>query len=159
MTSSARTKANQQNARASTGPRSWAGKARASLNARRHGLGIPIRSDPGHAPKIDFLARSLAGPDASAEILCHAHGVAEAHIEVERVRERHQQILERYDQRVSELGPKPLTETSISMLSDLISELRVLDRYQERALSRRNRAAVSFDTVRLLAASAVPIQS
>lgn len=41
MSSERRSRANRQNARASTGPRTAAGKARSSRNARTHGLNTP----------------------------------------------------------------------------------------------------------------------
>jgi hypothetical protein len=38
-------------------------------------------------------------------------------------------------------------EKAALILSDRLAELRTLDRYEQRALSRRNRATVVFDTV------------
>lgn len=42
MTSVRKSAANRRNARSSTGPRTAAGKAMASLNARKHGLNTPV---------------------------------------------------------------------------------------------------------------------
>ena len=44
MTSARKLEANRRNARASTGPRTAAGKARAAQNARRHGLSLAAAS-------------------------------------------------------------------------------------------------------------------
>lgn len=74
MSSEARRRANQSNAQRSTGPRSAKGKARASRNALRHGLNIPVRADP--------VVRALANEIAAA---LHAAGLAQA--EAERVGE------------------------------------------------------------------------
>lgn len=45
MTSLKKLAANRRNAQSSTGPRTAAGKAAASLNARRHGLNTPVPDD------------------------------------------------------------------------------------------------------------------
>ena len=42
MTSAAQHEANRSNARASTGPRTTAGRAISARNARRHGLNLPV---------------------------------------------------------------------------------------------------------------------
>ena len=54
--------ANRRNARASTGPRTAAGKARAAQNARRHGLNLParLRSRSAQARSSRWRARSPA---------------------------------------------------------------------------------------------------
>ncbi len=65
MTSEAKRAANRANAKKSTGPRSPAGKARASQNARRHGLSRPTAADPASRNAIDARASSLAGEGAS----------------------------------------------------------------------------------------------
>ena len=69
MTGARKIEANRRNARASTGPRTGAGKARAAQNARRHGLNLPARYDPTRAAEIVALARAIAGADAEAERL------------------------------------------------------------------------------------------
>ena len=79
--------ANRRNARASTGPRTVAGKARAAQNARRHGLSLPARYDPSRSGGIVTLARAIAGTDAGAERFEIAFPVAAAQIDVERARQ------------------------------------------------------------------------
>ena len=69
---------NRANARASTGPRSAAGKARVSRNARRHGLTVRSAANPACVPEVVALARRIAGPDASAHRLARAWPVAVA---------------------------------------------------------------------------------
>lgn len=160
MTSPARGNANRQNARASTGPKSAAGKARASRNAYRHGLGVPVRSDPDCVGRIQALARSLAGTDASAELMARADAVAAAQTELERVRQRRQQLIERHGpysggaaRMPGSLPPASLSissEASAAALSDLIAEMNALDRYEQRALARRNRSTVAFDAACIL---------
>jgi hypothetical protein len=67
VTSPRKRRANRRNARASTGPRTAAGKARAAQNARKHGLRVPALRDPAMAKNIGELARKLAGPAADAQ--------------------------------------------------------------------------------------------
>ena len=55
MTSSARTRANQQNAKKSTGPRTAAGKAAVAQNARQHGLSSSF-SILAHEDAAEFQA-------------------------------------------------------------------------------------------------------
>ena len=84
MTSQRRILSNQKNAQKSTGPRTKLGKARASLNARSHGLTIPVARDPQLADEIDALAHYLCRGDGA--LLDHARVVAEAHYEIVRIR-------------------------------------------------------------------------
>jgi hypothetical protein len=51
--------ANRANARRSTGPRTAAGKARASRNAVRHGLSVSVLADPALSDR-----RSARAPHA-----------------------------------------------------------------------------------------------
>ncbi len=120
--------ANRRNARASTGPRTAAGKARAAQNARRHGLNLPARYDPSRSGEIVTLARAIAGTDAGAERFELASRIAAAQIDVERARQA------RLD-----LYPQALRER------DAIARLAAIDRYEGRALSLRKRAMRDFD--------------
>jgi hypothetical protein len=78
--------ANRTNARASTGPRTTAGKARVGQNARRHGLRVSVLSDPKLSAEVEALAREIAGEQAKSELLGLARRVAEAQIDLIRVR-------------------------------------------------------------------------
>jgi hypothetical protein len=79
--------ANQRNARRSTGPRSNAGKTRASRNAYRHGLSYSISSSAAFAKELEQLARKIAGDTENAIILERARAVAQAELELGRVRQ------------------------------------------------------------------------
>jgi hypothetical protein len=81
-----RIKANRANARASTGPKTGQGRARAARNAFRHGLSLPVYSDPALCEEVEALTREIAGTDANAEIQELARRVAEAQIDLGRVR-------------------------------------------------------------------------
>jgi hypothetical protein len=78
LTNDCKIKANRANARASTGPRTVEGRTRSARNALRHGLSLPVCSDPALCEEVEALARDIAGTDANAEILERARRVAEA---------------------------------------------------------------------------------
>jgi hypothetical protein len=86
MKTTARVRANRRNARRSTGPRSRAGKKRVARNALRHGLAVPIASLPEANTAVTRLVRLLAGADADAIRIEMARGVAEAQVDLGRVR-------------------------------------------------------------------------
>ena len=66
MASEGQIAANRRNARKSTGPRSGAGKKRASHNAHRHGLTSSIASTAAFAKQLDKLVREIAGDTEDA---------------------------------------------------------------------------------------------
>jgi hypothetical protein len=96
MTSKQKVDANRANATASTGPKTLQGKARSSLNARRHGLSISVLADPNYSAEVKNLAREVAGEGASPEILELAHRFAEAQIDHVRVRHARHDLLSRH---------------------------------------------------------------
>ena len=131
MTSARKVHANRLNARASTGPRTSTGKARASQNARRHGLELSARYDPSRSGEVDALAREIAGADAAAERLALACAIAAAQIDLVRARRARR-----------DLFPETLREP------DATVRLAAMDRYERRALSRRKLAIRDFDDAR-----------
>jgi len=86
MTSARKAQSNRLNARASTGPRTAAGKRRSSRNAVRHGLTLPVLAYPSLGEDVEILAREIAGDGAGARRLELARRVAEAQIDVRRTR-------------------------------------------------------------------------
>jgi hypothetical protein len=52
----------------------------------RHGLNVSTLSDPALAPLAEAMARRIAGHDADAEALEHARRIAEAQVDINRVR-------------------------------------------------------------------------
>jgi hypothetical protein len=91
MISARRINANRENSRASTGPKS--GRARSARNALRHALSLPVFSSPELSEEVEILARDIAGPGASAELENLARKVAEAQIDLRRVRYARHQLL------------------------------------------------------------------
>ena len=85
MISARKLRANRANARASTGPRTAAGKARAARNAHRHGLSLSVLADPTLAAEVKALAREIAGEGANPERQELASRIAAAQIDLKRV--------------------------------------------------------------------------
>jgi len=88
MSSDRQQRANRANARSSTGPKTAAGKARAAQNAFRHGLNVPVRSDPLLAPEIEAMALRISGAHADTKTAEAARRIAEAQLDLNRVRNR-----------------------------------------------------------------------
>jgi hypothetical protein len=93
LTSERKIAANRANARASTGPQTTRGRARAARNALRHALSLPVGSIPALSEEAEALAREIAGPGANAAIRELARRVAEAQIDLRRVRHARHQFL------------------------------------------------------------------
>jgi hypothetical protein len=93
LPSDRKTRANRANAQASTGPKTADGRARAARNALRHGLSLPVCSNPALSEEMKALAREISGPDANAETQDRARQVAEAQINLRRVRYARHKLL------------------------------------------------------------------
>jgi hypothetical protein len=93
LTSQRKIRANRENARASPGPKTAQGRARAARNALRHGLSLPVYSDPALSDEVKALAREIAGTDANPEIQELARRVAGAQLDLRRVRYARHRLL------------------------------------------------------------------
>ena len=62
-------------------------------NALRHGLSFRVYSEPILSEQVEALAREIAGTDANAEIHQFARRIAEAQIDLRRVRRTRHQFL------------------------------------------------------------------
>jgi hypothetical protein len=177
MRPSARTRANRRNARRGTGPRTPAGKLRVGKNALRHGLAIPLGRDPGLDEEVERLAHVIAGRGAAPIRLERARRIAEAQIDVLRVRRARYALLADPKARVKQPSARQLIRACQQLprgrevdergraatlalgganapalppsleagLDALAAQLARLDRYERRALSRRNSAIHDFD--------------
>jgi hypothetical protein len=103
--------------------------------ARRHGLAIPVLAEPGLAPEVHHVARMIERSVAGAELGPQAHAlacrVAEAMIDLRRVR-------------ILKLPLTAALHADPAKGRAPLAELARLDRYERRALSRRNTAAREF---------------
>jgi hypothetical protein len=176
MTSARKLVTNRQNSLRSTGPNTAVGRARAAGNARRHGLRVPVLSDPLLSAEVEATAREIAG-DASQELIELARRIAEAEVDVMRVRRVRNDLLRRVlsnlgnripvagsqaeslepilriePESQSELAPKllPIADGPEIMhnLLEFGREFTLIDNYERRALSRRKFAIRAFDEAR-----------
>jgi hypothetical protein len=127
MASERQIAANRRNARRSTGPRSGAGKTRASRNAYRHGLTLNITSTAEYAKQLETLVRKIAGGTKDPVKLERARAIAQADLELARVRRAKVALIERASA-FGELDPPPLTVTQMIRLIDAFERGRLIVR-------------------------------
>jgi hypothetical protein len=101
--------ANRRNARKSTGPRSRAGKRRASRNAYRHGLSHGVAGAAAFGKQVEALAQKIAGRGADAVTLEIARSVACAEFELAQIRRVRVALVAR----MSEFGEFEVRRSSI----------------------------------------------
>lgn len=178
MTSPAQTSANRENARKSTGPRTRAGKDRASRNAFRHGLAIGINADPQWGAQVEEIAGAIAGPQrGEGPALAAARLVAGAQLDLLRIRSIRAGMLSEIDRLLRgiaasgrELTPLDLVREGLNAglnnkeiyamaaarlkarptarLTRLIGQLERIERYERRAVSRRKSLVRALDALR-----------
>jgi hypothetical protein len=150
MTSERKAQSNRANGRNSTGPRTPRGKAHAARNARRLGLSLSVLADPVLSDQVAVLTREIAGEASDGHILELARRVAEAQIDLQRVRRvRHRFISTRLKSpgRVNP-SPAPDPHELANILVQNFKEINAMDRYERRALSRRRFAIRALDVGR-----------
>jgi hypothetical protein len=149
-----RLRANRANARRSTGPTSAAGKARAAQNARRHGLSQDVLADPALGQDVEELAQRIAHEANRPDLIDLARRVAKAQTDVQRIWQFRQERMQAavagpgaghagdgHDSAPTRVrGADALAEA----LAPLTRELKAVDRYMRRALSRRKFAVRDF---------------
>jgi hypothetical protein len=116
--------ANRRNSRKSTGPRSGAGKTRASRNAYRHGLTLSITSTAEYAKQLETLVRKIAGDTKDAVKLERARAIAQAELELARVRRAKVALIERASAFGELDPPRPSRVTAFQLLRVLKAIVR-----------------------------------
>ena len=111
MISARKLRANRANSRRSTGPRTIADRVTAARNSRRHGLAIPISLDPALSVEVEAMAQMIAGND-SLELIETARRIAEAEVDVIRVRRARKELLSQTlsSPRGRPIGPRRLRQ-------------------------------------------------
>lgn len=127
MASERQLKANRDNAKRSSGPKTAAGRLRSSQNALRHGLSRPLTADPAASRTARQLAQLLLPEAADPTQAMAAVELAQAQAQLLRVAAVRRQLVATLD-----LASVSLTQAW---------RLAALDRYERHALTRRRRAA------------------
>jgi hypothetical protein len=152
----ARANSNRRNARRSTGPKSAAGKAKVAKNALRHGLAVPARLDSALSQEIEELAELIAGRNVAPYLLNCAQRVAEAQIDLRRIRRVRLWAWSKVETgELRQGGASPeISEASsghdslgAAELNTFAKQLLRLDGYERRALSRRKAAIREFESI------------
>ena len=95
MSSTKKIAANRINSRRSRGPRTGAGKARASRNARRHGLAAFDNKDPAKSGRIKQMVDAICEGDDDPLLRERAVAIAEAQLWLSCIRTEKVAVLER----------------------------------------------------------------
>jgi hypothetical protein len=155
MISKRKVAANRRNAAHSTGPNTAKGKARASRNAYKHGLAVSVLNDRAISAEVERLARSIVGETGTPYELMQARVVAETEFDLLRVWATRLKITEASigavvpelasgAQRAGALPDSPMqsqfleAQRAYAVLRAL-PRLEMLERYERRAFSRRQR--------------------
>jgi hypothetical protein len=95
MTSAKKIAANRQNARKSTGPRTERGKSQVRRNALRHGLAQMVPPASPVSPRIERMAKAIAGEGAPSLQYEQALIIAESQVMLMRVRAARVAVIKR----------------------------------------------------------------
>jgi hypothetical protein len=142
MASQAQFEANRRNAGKSTGPRSAAGKKRASRNAISHGLSRPMFGAE-LARAVEVLASRILADHGKADdqhALASARQIAEAEFELARVQRIKVALIERAAVDTLSLMPEHEPQRTAEAVRRALPDLVRLTRYERRAAGRRDRA-------------------
>jgi hypothetical protein len=133
MATSRQVLANRRNAGLSRGPKTASGKVRSKLNALRHGLAA--QPSPPCSAEVEALAQALSAQFPTA-FSADVRQVAQAQLDILRVRQVRAGILERS----TALKDEPqLSAKAQDSVTQHIMQLPRLDRYERRALSKRDK--------------------
>jgi hypothetical protein len=159
MSSEKQVEANRRNAQKSKGPRTAAGKARASRNSRKHALCTISRNNPRFAPRIESIARAICPESANSGLWEQALIIGECATVLGCVQAERIALIEqllgatarisdadgagRAELGASQCKPAPLPD-ELEAMGLAARDLNRLERYERRALSRRKRASETF---------------
>jgi hypothetical protein len=139
--------ANRANSKKSTGPKSRGGKRRASQNAYLHGLAGRNPIDSDWIARVEQQARDIVDSTRGKIDLSHARPIAQAQQEVLRARSISSAVVR--NALATHVGGgtistspdrSPQDNVGAGAIELAVPLLRVLDRYEHRALAKRNKA-------------------
>jgi hypothetical protein len=120
--------ASRANGQKSAGPRTAAGKAVASRNARRHGLSVPVTFEGELPARWEALARDLAA--GRPESLPLARAAAECRYNLHRIAQTNRMLLARRIAELQAAEPGASAEThELRAVADLAPQLRKHEKY------------------------------
>jgi len=118
------------------------------LNARKHGLSIPLKMN-GNKSTFD-IAQAIAGNNANDDILGQALVVAECELMLQRIDQARVAAIE---QAMSEV-PKQAEATAINLagaFAEALPTLSGIERYERRIYSRKKRAVAHLHDLQAIA--------
>jgi hypothetical protein len=95
LTTDRQRRANRANSKSSTGPKTATGKARSAQNAFRHGLNLSVLLEPSLAREVEAIAHRISASDGDGETLQWARRIAEAQVDLNRVRSLRKEVITR----------------------------------------------------------------
>jgi hypothetical protein len=161
MTSERMIASNRINGRHSRGPQTAAGKASSRRNALQHGLAVRVLNDTPMCSKVEVLARIIAGAGADEVRLAYARIIAESQCDLDRIQYAKLALLNSYLGQVMSAGESDVILSLQNIDRDfdrddlsgedegapgraaglgILQRLCSLQRYEDRAISRRRRA-------------------
>jgi hypothetical protein len=173
MISERKLAANRSNAKRSTGPRTAYGKLQARRNALQHGLATIALRKPALAIEIEHMSKAICRGNRSQMQFEQSRNIAENELmllsvraarlvaiqalrsialsRTERIRvSRETQAESDTDQTVSQEEALAAVQDKVAELRRALSEMARYDRYERRAVSRRQRAIRTFVATSIL---------
>jgi hypothetical protein len=177
MSSEKQVAANRTNGRKSRGPKTPSGKSAVSRNALRHGLASISCRNPGYAPRIEAIARAICPDTSNPSLFEQALIIGETTCVLgcacaERIARMERLLDATPSPPLTPTAPKkerakrePTTAlrgerealhlaTPLPLSTPGVAGIDPLDRYERKALSRRNRAVQKF--MEMIARTACP---